>query len=237
MQQAFSEGSLTYFSSYGPDVSKKYLGSATGRSCFLAGVAGSLFASSSWTEGGSFYSTASVRVSEEAGSWYLRVKGGSSSSQLWGAAMCVNSRAGLTDEVSWQGGDNIAMSSSILQPASRRCYLTGVWSNGNRDDFDTSSDSVRTKTNSAGRWVIGGTGNARGTARCINVNGSYNEGWTNSQLYMGPLDGVQCALTGVQGRFRTDSNSAGGYMSYDETARRWYLNGTAGRLFHGQCFF
>ncbi|OJY27659.1 MAG: hypothetical protein BGO98_41075 [Myxococcales bacterium 68-20] len=243
-QQAFSWGSLTYFqrsTNLPTSDNVKDLGPDTGVTCFLAGVGGNLSSRYGAQQGsGQLLTTSNVDVYRASGHWWLRVVPGMSGGyqKLHGRAMCVNSVAGRLAEVGWGGGDR-----KPIAPVTdkRRCFLTGV---GNSDwhydnnDFDSSDDQVSVYPQ-GGTWWIGGSGNAQGTAVCIDVNGSYNEGTINgSQMLIGyNPNGVQCALTGVRGRFRTNDYGSGAFIRYEAGLGEWWMNSTSGKGASGQCFW
>ncbi|MCW5831578.1 MAG: hypothetical protein KIS78_03890 [Labilithrix sp.] len=244
--QAFSWGTLTRLNrshNLPTSANRVDLGTSTGVTCFLAGVGGNLSSSGGapgTVPGHTLYTTANVDVYTADGRWWLQVRSGTGhGARLSGVAMCVNSIAGQTAEKSWSGGSRVELATAT---SARRCYLTRV---SNQDpyytdnNFSASTDEVRVWSDGA-KWWIGGSGNAHGSARCINVNGSYNYGGLvgNATMELGYNGGdVQCALTSVGGRFRTNSYDSGVFITYNAGLGRYYMSSTSGKSVTGQCFW
>lgn len=251
-EQAFSWGALTphYRSDNLPTSSnRKDLGSSSGVTCFLAGVGGNLSSSygapGSVPAQGTLYTVADVRVYESSGHWWLEaLSGAGNGDRITGTAMCVNSVSGRLPQKGWSTGSApVQLDESYPRNSSRRCFMTGV---SNKDmhytnnNFSASGDEVGVWEDNDGKWWLGGRGNATGTARCINVNGSYLPvGQLGSTSHEAGYNsgGVQCALRKVAGRFRSNDYGAGVFLTYEPGVSRYYLSSTSGRGAEAQCFW
>jgi hypothetical protein len=248
-QQAFSGTVLSTHSrsdNLPTSANKRDLGSSSGVTCFLAGVGGNLSSSlGAMAPSGTLYTSAEVRVYEGGGHWWLETRSGKGSpDDIIGKAMCVSSVSGRLAEKGWSYGGPVQLDEGYPANPARRCYLTSVRNSDPiyaDDGFGSSGDQVRVWQDPVtSKWYLGGSGDAAGSARCINVTGSYGLGGqvgaTTMELGYN-FGGVACALTAVQGRFRSNDYAAGVFITWDAGLRKYYLTSTSGRATEGQCFW
>jgi hypothetical protein len=201
------------------------IGSAAGMSCFLAGVGGNL-------SGDYHYTTPWAGVYRNSSNdWIIQARTGDVGAKLAVRALCLNVTAGRTAEVAWDGGAD-----KVVAPvaAGRSCFLSNVralWRTSSyfNLDWSSSTDEIRVEIKGS-NWVIGGAGNARGAAYCIS-----NVSWVGPEYYWhgttGDLatndqnPGTQCFLTGVRGRFRTNSfaEGEGVFIKYNDAASKYQM--------------
>ena len=210
-------------------------GAATAtHSCFLTGIFGNLDSHND-----------PVRVGMRTGSpnWLLDVRP-DSGNPLRGQAACVKSIANRTPEVNFYSGQG-AQKLGDGGPAfpARRCFLTNIRSRvpygAEPNDFASSNDRLRVFQNSITKdWYIGGTGNASGTARCIDVTedlGGVNYYGPGTYDVMEHVAGRRCFLTEVGGAFTANDFNNGVSVYVDNDSLRWKLKVSAGKFAAVQC--
>jgi hypothetical protein len=216
------------------------LGSTDDMTCFLSGVGGNLNATDT-----SISAWAGVWSNDDR--WLLETIGYDEGAKVKATTLCVPSIKNRTTFARWSSGDG----PTKLAPStvSRRCGLRMVGSFGFHDEWEAASDSVRV-WDSGLDWFIDGTGNANGMAICVDVSpGSGTWRWT----YIAPSSGTathnliqaidhgtsplgtQCFLTGVAGRFRTNSWDDGVFVAYDPGTNWWKVTVSNGRTAHVMC--
>ncbi|CAM3340782.1 hypothetical protein G4177_22040 [Corallococcus sp. ZKHCc1 1396] len=124
-----------------------YMGTATGRVCFLTGLAGKLNGGGEW-----------VHAYVEGGSWYL--SGNTNQTSLRARARCINVDS-YENEVAWNQGNSAALLGAVTN---RSCALTYV-----KGKFEGSGEYVRT-FQSNGYWYLGGNSSqvsVSGRSRCF----------------------------------------------------------------------
>ena len=215
------------------------LGPATGRGCFMSGVAGYL-STNKFPEGDS---QAGAGVSVDANNHYRIYVDPAFNVTLQTWARCANG-GGLTQELTWRAGQP----AKILAPvtAKRRCFLTRLTTG--RDNqfahggFRSTLDNVWI-ANDGTNWYINGSvdGLVWASARCMDVTEDLGQFWgysTPGTSNVWPLvpatPGATCFLTQVTGQL-TASNDwvQGPYVSHN-TGYNFYdfntKNGTGGRV-------
>ncbi|WP_438036928.1 hypothetical protein [Sorangium sp. So ce204] len=226
----------------GHDLLSWDLASNADMTCFLSGVAGNLKSDGP----GFFTAQAGVLNHDHNGRWLLSTRGEDDDTKVKATTLCVPSIANRTTEVDWSSGE----AAKVLAPvtANRRCGLTQVMNYG-IDEWQASGDSVQV-WNDGTNWYLGGTGNAIGWANCVDVSpGTGIGGWTLIAPSSGtathnlvqaidhgtsPL-GTQCFLTGVGGRFRTNSWDDGVFVTYDPGTHWWKVTVSNGKTAHVMC--
>ena len=232
---------------------------AASNTCFMTGISGNLRPGDDRYFSDGFHpASAGVRVNA-AGNYEIFVTSTSNNPvQVW--ARCVNSVAGRTAEVVWQGAasangtkyqDAVSLGSVV---GGRRCFLTQAKNNnwvyngdGSTGWYAFTSDSndfVRIwhdKTN----WWLGGSiakGNVFITARCFTINEDDGVwGWQAGDpgTRKDPLTnvgGATCGLTGFGGHFDTYSDwNDGAFISYEGGTNQFYMNTKNGKIGEAQC--
>lgn len=210
------------------------IASDSGISCFLAGVGGNL--SHDYR-----YTSPWAGVFRSNGQYEIQARPGNVGAKVATRALCLNNANGRTARVQWTGGN-----SKIIAPSggSRRCFLSAVQSlhtNYLDLDWSNSNDMVRVWDDGV-NWRIGGAGNARGEAFCIDVqadvgNEYYWHGTTGDLAYNDQNPGTQCFLTGVRGRFRTNSfaEADGVFISYHSGLNRFRMTVDGGKGGWARC--
>lgn len=212
------------------------IGTAVGRACFLAGVAGDLRPEAGGT------TSAGVRINGATNHYEIYID--PNGKQLGAWARCVSAATGLTNEVSWTDGQAARNLGAVV--AGRRCFLTSVsnsFPSGGTYGFKSNDDNVQIWEDGVNWWLGGSqSGHASATARCITV--SNDDGhwlWiagdpgTRQDQLAANAGGSTCLLTGVGGHFTADDWTDGAYMSYDAGLLQFYLNTKNGHRGWARC--
>jgi len=228
--------------------SSAVIGTATGRTCFMTGIAGDLRPGDDRYFADGFHPAgAGVRVNA-AGNYELYVTP-TRLIQVW--ARCVNSAAGRTVEKRWQSGTAAVALGAVT--ANRRCFLTQIdnhnWvynsdkSTGWYAFTNLSSDYVRI-WNDGANWYLGGSvakGNVFAYAQCIDVSqDDGNWGWQAGDpgTRKDPLTnvgGATCGLTGFGGHFDAQDWVDGAFITYDAGINQFYMNTKNGKFGEARC--
>jgi hypothetical protein len=237
VEQAFS--SLWYYSWGDTKLSSADLGSATGRACFMSGVAGYLTVNN-WPEG---EGQAGAGVYIDANNHYRIFVDPAFTATLQTWVRCAGSTS-LTTEKTWRSGD----APTILAPVTtnRRCFITKLTTGRDNEfshgAFQSTLDNVWV-TNDGTNWYI--NGNVDGLvwvrARCMDVNEDLGQFWgysspgnTNVWPLVQATNGATCFLTQVTGKLNAANDWVQGpYVSHN-AAYNFYdfntKNGTGGRV-------
>ena len=204
------------------------MGASSGRTCFLAGVTGSIVAAQFPEQN----TQAGVTVDVTNGEYALDVQAGEGN--LKGFARCVNSTAGRTAAVTWHSGQSALSLGDVT--ATRQCYLTGIQTSTvyppQPSGFTATKDLVKV-WNDGSKWYVGGDvkGWAWATARCMDVNtfeGVWDYDWESTTQLNGELtdtSGSNCFLQGLGGNFEFNTGyEQGAYISRDSGLNQFYLN-------------
>ncbi|HZI14188.1 MAG TPA: hypothetical protein VE153_27720 [Myxococcus sp.] len=229
-EQAVGLGGSYWWGTSNNGYTSTTIGTATNRTCFLAGVFGNLqpAATGSWLSAGTFMN---------AGNWVIFVNHYASKA-LATSVHCINTAANRTPEVSWyQGGAAKLLGAATAQ---RRCFLTGVDGAGG---FKSTSDHVRV-WNDGTNWWLGGnlSGQGGASALCVDLpedHGGWlwvagNPGGFTENLAYNP-GGVACLLSGVGGPFTRSDYSDGVSIDYNSGTRYWEMTVTNGKRGWGNC--
>jgi hypothetical protein len=122
--------------------------------------------------------------------------------------------------------------------ANRQCFLTRVWNidTPGTPRFNADDDAIQI-WNDGYYWWLGGSGNAGGQARCVDVNsagapGALFAGGSTATWNMTQGSGTQCLLQGLGGDFLAVLQSDGSYaadwnngvfINYDPSTQWWSL--------------
>lgn len=230
------------------------LGLVEDKTCFLTGVDGNFESQYSVGSPGPWPAPIDVpphvEVYKSGGHWKLNAVATNSTHAVKVTAMCVP----------WIGGTGLPAKSwstglppQVLGAAvpGRRCFLQGIsnfhddWDHSTipstRATWSSSSDSVQV-WNDGTNWVIGGTGQAEGSAACIDVTAGFGSwtwiagtGTSTQNLVQHSDSTVQCFLTGVGGRFRTTSYSDGVNIGYVIGTTQWTSTQNDGKTAWSSC--
>lgn len=236
-EQAASWASFATRSINGTESGYSYsdpIGSDSGMSCFLAGVGGNLV--HEWR-----YTTPYAGVFRSGGEWKIQSRPGDITAKVRTKALCLNTVKARTSPVEWTGGAAIAVASATANPK-LRCFLSKVsalHTNYFPLDWAASTDKVHVWSDGL-TWWIGGEGNAQGAAYCIEVQADvggeyYWHGTTGDLAYNDQSPGTQCFLTGVRGKFRTDSYDSGVFINYDAGTNRFKMYAEGGKGGWARC--
>jgi len=220
------------------------LGSDTSQTCFLSGVGGNLKSLDAPGTPGNYAGSPEVNVFRQGGHYWLAVYSTDAGYSLEGQAKCIPTVQGRTAVSTWSTGHaavNLGAATST-----RRCFLTSV-----RND-DTYFPSVESWAHDddyvhvwsdGSDWWLGGNGHAMGSAACVDVNtgdGTWHwiAGTTGSytQDLAYNSGGVQCLLTGIGGRFRTNDWDDGIYTHYHGDTRQWVMTLDNAKQGWASCF-
>lgn len=216
------------------------IGTASNRTCFMSGMAGSLIPAGSTGQTGVGVNINSSNNYE----LYVDADGGRAL-QVW--ARCVNTAAGRTHEVTWHTGQAAKVLGAVT--SKRRCFLTHITTSNaytstyGDKGFRNNSDYVRVWKDSA-NWYIGGvqSGMVWGGARCIDVSENYGSwlwvsgdpGTRKDNLAYNP-GGVTCFLQGVGGHFDKSNWVDGAFITYDNGINQFHMNTKNGKSGWANC--
>jgi hypothetical protein len=203
------------------------LGPSSDRTCFLAGIWGSLSNASA-----SILSYADGRV---------RLRLGTPVGQRIGAmAMCVAGNTHAIDAF-WTAG-HAATPINGTVTSSRRCFLTEIDNNVSVRGFDNTTDFARVWKDSSGQWFLGGSvassAGTRAAATCVDIPDDMGTwgivagagaGNTVGFDLAENVGGVVCGLTKLGGNFTTNSLSDGLGIDYDAGTRLWNIKAVNGK--------
>jgi len=211
------------------------LGTATNRTCFLAGVRGNLTGKTSQP-----LVPSSVRLSVGA-NWWLDVRS-ALGNPLAGDAICVDTAVNRTSKFTWSSG--AAATPMGTGTAARRCFLTDVY---NLDGFKLNTDFARVwKDSFTGIWYVGGnqsgTYGASVTATCVDVSADHGSwlwisgdpGSRLDNLAYNP-GGVACAMTGLGGHFTANDYNDGVQIKYNIGTLFWQQQTVNGKSAWSNC--
>jgi hypothetical protein len=202
-------------------------GVTAGRTCYLAGLWGSL-------------NDASASILGYADGRYKLRLGVPVGQRLNATVICIGTKTNFREGF-WTGG-NAATPINGTVTASRRCFLTQIDNNVSVRGFDTTSDYARVWKDGAGNWYLGGSlsggAGTRAAAACVDVPADYglwgivsNPGAGNTVAFDLAEDtgGVACGLTKLGGNFTTNSTSDGLGIEYNAGTRFWGIKAVNGK--------
>jgi hypothetical protein len=195
------------------------IGSTTGRTCFLAGVWGTL-------AGGA------ASIYPIIGGTYRLHLNHLPFQRIGARAICISGTTNRTT-ASWRGGQTATQIRGTVT-SQRRCFINGVSNeSGDTNGFDTGSDYTQVWKDSAGKWYLGGSMSGLAdpyvSAVCVDVptdRGLWgivaNPGGTvNFNTAYNASGGVACGLNKLGGKFTTPSFSDGVDVGYNSGTRYW----------------
>lgn len=207
------------------------LGTATGYTCFLTSVRGSMWPF--MTDIGLPPSPARAGVTIVNGRWQFREW---SNGPMDVAVQCI--AGNRTAMGTWKAG----AAATVLAPAipGRQCFLTEVTKNSYSGGWTVNGDNIRVWKDT-NNWYIGGqqteSQSATGTAACIDSVQNFGSwlwiagsGSATHDLAYNP-GGVDCFLTGLGGHFDGNSYDDGVKIGYDAgilTYNETVVNGKSG---------
>lgn len=210
---------------------------STSFTCFLSGTFGQ------FPEDDRFTGGARSGVQFSPTEWRLFSEDVTGLERIGTHVVCLPTTANRITPHFWHTGLNAVQLGPVQ--GNRVCGLTSV-STINGSDFTSSSDEVKVFT-SGGFWWLGGSGNAAGSAGCVDMTNNFTQVgvWragtvTKLNLTQAPDSGgnplgVQCFLQGVQGAFTTNSYSNGIGVSFDPGLLQWSLNVSTGKTGTAVC--
>jgi hypothetical protein len=215
------------------------MGSPSNKTCFLAGLTGTMVSGDEGTVGTELYTSAYAGVLDDgwgaAADYDIVAYPGVSGEKLGARAVCAATTAGQSDVYYYdatEGGPAVKMAPT--DSPLTICGLTAVAQptfnfdpTGNLD-FNAIGDELHIFA-SDGYWYLGGAGNAAGYAQCIQVSARSDE-WTvnNSSVDLSSGAGRECFLTGLKGIWQTSDFGNGVWIDYDADLLQWTLTGTGG---------
>jgi hypothetical protein len=160
-----------------------------------------------------------------------------------GAVVCVPYTTNRTAPVYWKTGMPAQKLGDIANYPNRQCGLINIGYTTYTDAtlFAESTDSVQVFQGPDG-WYLGGTGNAAGGARCVDIPGTVTDWWYEAGTGVGTyrMDDAYyydtCFLTGVQGNFRNPSWNDEVWVSQDGMAH-WQMSLDNGKIGMATCIY
>jgi hypothetical protein len=210
------------------------LGTATNRTCFLAGVWGNL------QHAGTYSQVDVVRAPNITGQlrWGLQVV--ANSQPLGGTAVCIPGAVAATG--TWANG--AAEVNLGAGNASRRCFLSSV---RNTNGFTAASDFVRVRKVGTS-WFVGGNQQpGRGvvaSAVCVDVPSATGDfglvaGEGSSFLDRPVVDnnpsGWACGLRLIGGHFTANNYGDGVWLGYNNGISQWQASAVNGKSLTAYC--
>lgn len=215
----------------------KPLGPASDRTCFLAGLKGSL------SEGSSSYPSGAAVTTVDYGSgpqWQLHMLNPYGSG-IAARVICINNKANRIMAQAWQSTTPV-QTIAASTGSKRRCFLGGVY-NYTRNSFAAFDTDVTIKRNSNNTHTVGGSfppnSNVRVFTTCVDldVNLGYGD-WANgtanpvSSVTATNDGGVGCGLTGIGGHVETMSQG----VDLNYNSPQWVWSISAFGVGHSHCF-
>ncbi|RKG93706.1 hypothetical protein D7V88_01735 [Corallococcus terminator] len=207
------------------------IGTSTNRTCFMTSLFGNLkpATAGNWSSAG---------VYNYSGNWVAFVNH-SNSKALATGIQCLNTATNRTSEVTWRQGTAAKLLGAVT--ADRRCFLTRVEASTNA--FINGDSEVKV-WNDGLNWYLGGdlTGPGGGRALCVDVptgmggwlwGSGEGGGFTENLAYN--AGGVACLLSGVGGRFTTNSYTDGVSIDYNSGTRYWEMTVMNGKRGYANC--
>jgi hypothetical protein len=200
------------------------IGSDLNRTCFLSGVGGNLRHGPNATvdlgvrrvQGSNWFSP---------GHWIFDVEP-FAPQRLAATALCVPTETNRTSNTHWTNG----MGAQIVAPATehRVCFLTRLANDfQHQTSWGSDSDFVRVYKFEGNWWIFGSS--APASAACVDVSSDLGE-WhftagddTKVDTVISSTGGVQCALSGLSGKFRNDVWGDGVWVSHDSPSSTWTM--------------
>lgn len=210
------------------------LGTATNRTCFLAGVAGNL------QHAGTYSQVDVVRATNILGQlrWGLQVV--NNGQPLSGTAVCIPGAVAAT--ATWHSGQ--AEVSLGAGNATRRCFLSSV---RNKNGFTSASDFVQVRKVGA-TWFVGGNQlppkDVVASAVCVDVASATNDfalvAGEGSSFLDRPLQGNNpsgwaCGLRLLGGHFTANNYGDGAWLGYNSGISQWQANAVNGKSLVSYC--
>jgi len=210
------------------------LGTATNRTCFLAGVWGNL------QHAGTYSQVDVVRAPNITGQlrWGLQVV--HNGQPLGGTAVCIPGAVAAT--ATWHNGQ--AEVSLGAGNATRRCFLSSV---RNTNGFTATSDFVRVRKVGS-TWFVGGNQqpgrDVVASAVCVDVPSTHAEFGlvvgNGGELLDRPLQdnnpsGWACGLRLIGGHFTANDFHDGVWLDYNGGISMWEANGVNGKSLTAAC--
>jgi len=223
--------------------------------CFLSGVAGSF--ASNWPTWSDLDPPMPISGAWGVGTTWTMVAEPSTGQKIRTELVCVPTPRS-SPFVRWRTGEARHRLGKYSEDGNnpdnkRRCFLTEISNDATFTEtpagsgplnFASAADKVYTYHDDQ-YWYIAGEGRAAGQATCINISvdrkpfgfGVPGAGTATNPLAQNTAAGtVQCALTGVQGKFRTNSFSDGVFIRYSAVAGQWTSTETNTKSAWSQCF-
>jgi hypothetical protein len=202
------------------------LGPASGGTCFMAGLTGTIEALTFNPE----TVGAGVALNTTTNEWSIFVRPshiGPGPNRVGAQAECVGPTSGQTAQVTWRSGQSPQLLGAVTP--SRRCFLQKVGTTSGIENvnpgFRRDSDNIRVTNDGTNWWISGSqSGQAFGTAQCIDVTqyiGSWAVAAPDSSNAGDSLadsrGGVACLLTGIGGGFTSSDWESGVQMFVSQT--------------------
>jgi hypothetical protein len=211
------------------------IGSTADKTCFLAGLFGSMRNGYGQTEpSGTLYGPSAAGVIGGDGSTYqLEAAPGVTGWNLGMNASCTSLVAGRSQLYYFDSDTNThAVKMAAKSPSSgviTICGLTEVKQPLNTyQDFGTVDDELRVLDGGDGYWYLGGAGHAAGYAQCVEVNARTSSDYSADSgiINLSQGAGKQCFLTGLKGVWQSNDFGSGIWLAYDADLLQWTMTVT-----------